>query len=55
VYLFVEFDVGRVVEDGQEVSLDGVRVGGLTQDFKQGRVRYKEEPWKQGSMTLFFF
>ena len=40
----MELDVGRVVEDGQEMGLDGVRVRGLAQDLEQGRVGHKEEP-----------
>ena len=51
-HLLVELDVGGVVEDGQEVSLDGVRVGGLTQDLEQGRVRHEKEPGNGHSITF---
>ena len=44
VVLVVELHQGGVVEDGEEVRLDCVRVGGLAKDLQEGRVRDKEEP-----------
>jgi hypothetical protein len=40
----VKPDIGGVVEDGEQVSLNGVRVGRLTQDFKKSRIRNEEKP-----------
>ena len=34
------------------MCLDGVRVRGLSQDFKEGGVRHKEEPWENESLLL---
>lgn len=48
----MEFDSLNVVKHRQQVSLDGVGVTGLTQDLKQGRVRYEEKSWKEQSLLL---
>ena len=52
VVLLVEFDSLDVVEDTEEMCLDGVGVTCLTQDLQQGRVRHKEEPWEQQPLLL---
>ena len=44
VVLVVELHQGGVVEDGEEVRLDCVRVGGLPEDLQEGGVGDKEEP-----------
>ena len=44
VVLVVELHQRRVVEDGEKVGLDCVRVGGLAKDLQEGWVRDKEEP-----------
>lgn len=41
-----------VVKDIEEVGLDGVGVGGLTQDLQQGCIRDEEEPRKQQPFLL---
>ena len=43
VVFLVESDRLDVVEDAEQVSLDGVRVRGLPQDLQEGGVRDKEE------------
>ena len=48
----VELDAGRVVEDGQQVRLDGVRVGRLTEDLQQRRVRHEEEARERQPLRL---
>ena len=48
----VELDAGRVVEDGQQVRLDGVRVGRLTEDLQQRRVRHEEEARERQPLLL---
>jgi len=48
----MESDRFDVVENIEKMGLDGVGVRGLTQDLQQGRVRDKEEAWKQE--TLLF-
>lgn len=48
----MEADTFDVVEDVEEVGLDGVRVRGLAQDLQQGRVRDKEETRKQQTLLL---
>lgn len=45
-------DTFDVVEDVKKVGLDGVGVGGLAQNFQQGRVRDKEETRKQQTLLL---
>ena len=57
VVLVVELHQCRVVEDGEKVGLDGVRVGGLAKDLQEGRVRDKEEPeqcMKKGKSVFVF-
>ena len=44
VVLVVELHQGGVVEDGEEVRLDCVRVRGLPEDLQEGGVGDKEEP-----------
>ena len=44
VVLVVELHQGGVVEDGEEMRLDCVRVGGLPEDLQEGGVGDKEEP-----------
>ena len=53
VVLVVELHQRRVVEDGEKVGLDCVRVGGLAKDLQEGRVRDKEEP-KTRNLILAF-
>ena len=48
----MEFDRLDVVEHGEEVRLDGVRVRGLTQDLEQRRVRHEEKPREQQPLLL---
>lgn len=48
----MESDTFDVVEDVEEVGLDGVGVRGLAQDLQQGRVRDKEETRKQQTLLL---
>lgn len=51
-HLVMESDTFDVVEDVEEVGLDGVGVRGLAQDLQQGRVRDKEETRKQQTLLL---
>ena len=48
----MELDRLDVVKHGQQVGLDGVGVGRLTQDLQQGRVGHKEETWEQQPLLL---
>lgn len=48
----MESDRFDVVEDVEEVGLDGVRVRRLAQDLQQGRVRDEEEARKQQALLL---
>lgn len=48
----MEPDTLDIVEDVEQVVLDGVGVRGLAQDLKKGRIRNKEEAGKQ--KTLLF-
>ena len=41
-----------VVKDAEKMSLDGVRVRGLTQDFQEGRIRDEEESWEDKPLLL---
>ena len=52
LHLVVEADTLDVVEDVEQVSLDGVGVGGLAQDLQQGGVRHEEEPREQETFLL---
>ena len=52
VIFLVKIDCLDVIKDAEKVSLDGVRIGSLSQDFQEGRVRDKEEPWKDQSLLL---
>jgi hypothetical protein len=52
VLLLVEAHVLGVVEDAEQVVLNGVGVAGLTQDLQQGGVRHEEEA--RESQTLLF-
>ena len=52
VVLVVELHQRRVVEDGEKVGLDCVRVRSLTKDLQEGRIRDKEEP---GNKYLVLF
>ena len=42
----------HIVKDAKQVSLDGVRVTGLTQDLQQGRVADKEKAWEHQPLLL---
>ena len=48
----MELDALDVVEHAQQVSLDGVRVTGLTEDLQQCRVRNEEESREQQTLLL---
>ena len=48
----MESDTFDVVKDVEKVSLDGVGIRRLAQDFQQGRVRDKEETRKQQTLFL---
>lgn len=48
----MESNTFDVVEDVEEVGLDGVGVRGLAQDLKQGRVRDEEETRKYQSLLF---
>ena len=52
ILLFMEGNFIHIVKHTQQVCLDGVRVRGLSQDFKEGGVRHKEEPWEDKSLLL---
>ena len=52
ILLFMEGNFIHIVKHTQQVCLDGVRVGGLSQDFKEGGVGHKEEPWEDKSLLL---
>ena len=52
VLAVVKVDAGRVVEDGQQVGLDGVRVGRLAEDLQQRRVRHEEEARERQPLRL---
>lgn len=41
-----------VVKNVEEVGLNGVGVGGLAQNFQQGRIRNKEETGKEQTFLL---
>ena len=42
----------HVVEHSQQMSLDGMRVAGLSQDFQQGGVGHEEETWEHKSFLF---
>ena len=48
----MELDCLDVIKHRQEMGLDGVGVGGLTQDLQQGRVRHEEETREQQTLLL---
>lgn len=48
----MELDVLDVVEDTEQMSLDGVGVTGLTEDLQQCRVRDEEETGEQQTLLL---
>ena len=52
VLFLVEFDRLDVVEYGEKVRLDGVRVRCLPQDLQQRRVRHEEKPREQQPLLL---
>ena len=52
VFFLLEGDRLDIVEDSQQMSLDGVRVAGLTQDLQQCRIGDEEEARK--AKTLLF-
>lgn len=49
---FMKFHTLGVVKDAQKMSLNGVWVTGLTQNFQQCRIRHKEEPWECQTLLL---
>ena len=53
VVLVVELHQRRVVEDGEKVGLDCVRVGGLAKDLQESWVRDKEEPKTRNRILAF--
>ena len=48
----MERDSFHVVEHSQKMSLDGMRVAGLSQDFQQGGVGHEEETWEHKSFLF---
>ena len=48
----MKLDRFDVVEDAEQVSLDGVTVAGLAEDLKESRVRNEEETRKQEALLL---
>lgn len=52
VIFLVKLDVFGVVKDAEQVRLDGVRVAGLPENLKQGRVRNEEESREQKTFLL---
>ena len=52
ILLLVEGHCFSVVKHTEKMSLDGVRVGCLSQDFQEGWIRNKEESWKDQSLLL---
>ena len=53
VVLVVELHQRRVVEDGEKVGLDCVRVRGLAKNLQEGRVRDKEESETRNFILAF--
>ena len=51
IFLFVDSHQCGVVEDGEQVRLDRVRVGRLAKDLQEGWVGHEEEPDGQDEET----
>ena len=52
VFLLMKCHCLRIVKDTEEVSLDGVRIRGLSKNLQEGRIRNKEEPREDESLFL---
>lgn len=52
VLFIVEFDALDVIKNTEKMCLDRVRITCLAKDFKQRRIRNKEETGKQESLLL---
>lgn len=50
--LLMKADGFDVVENVEQVRLDGVRVGRLTQDLQESRIRHEEKAWEQQTFLL---
>ena len=52
ILLLMEGHSFGVIKDAEKMSLDSVRVRGLAQDFKKGRIRDEEESWEDQPLLL---
>ena len=52
VVLGVELDLRHILKDTEQVSLDSVGVGGLTQNLEKSGIRNEEESWENETFSF---